>query len=53
MLWGEGLSMLTITISTVMREQVWVAFRQTAGIRLRERDHAILLLMDGKSCPEP
>jgi transposase len=44
--------MLTITNSTVTREHVWVAFRHTADVRLRERYHAILLLMDGKSCPE-
>jgi hypothetical protein len=44
--------MLTITNSTVTREHVWAAFRQTADGRLRERSHAILLLMDGKSYPE-
>jgi transposase len=44
--------MLTITNLTVTREHVWVAFRHTSDVRLRERYHAILLLMDGKSCPE-
>jgi transposase len=44
--------MLRITNLAVMREQVWVAFRLTHDVRLRERYHAILLLMDGKSCPE-
>jgi transposase len=44
--------MLTIMNSTVTREHVWAAFRHTADVRLRERYHAILLLMDGKSCPE-
>jgi transposase len=44
--------MLTITNTTVTREQVWAAFRRTHDVRLRERYHTILLLMDGKSCPE-
>jgi hypothetical protein len=43
--------MLTITNSTVTREQVWVAFRHTADVRLRERYHAIVLLMDGEAAP--
>jgi transposase len=44
--------MVTIANTTVTREQVWTAFRRTPDVRLRERYHAILLLMDGKSCPE-
>jgi transposase len=44
--------MLTITNTAVTREAVWTAFRQTHDIRLRERYHSILLLMDGKTCPE-
>ena len=44
--------MLTIMNSTVTREHVWVAFRHTADGRLRERYHAIVRLMDGRSCPE-
>jgi Winged helix-turn helix len=48
----EGLSMLTITNTTVARDEVWHAFRRTRDVRLRERYHCILLLMDGKSCPE-
>jgi transposase len=44
--------MLMITNPTVTREQVWAAFRRTQDMRLRERYHSILLLMDGKSCPE-
>jgi transposase len=44
--------MVTITNTTVTREQVWIAFRRTPDVRLRERYHAILLLMDGKSCLE-
>ena len=39
--------MLTITNSMVTREHVWAAFRQTSDVRLRERYHAILRLMDG------
>jgi transposase len=41
-----------MTNTTVTREHVWTAFRRTPDVRLRERDHSILLLMDGKSCPE-
>jgi transposase len=44
--------MLTITNPRVTREQVWAAFRRTHDVRLRERYHCILLLMDGESCPE-
>jgi transposase len=41
-----------ITNSTVTREQVWAAFRHTSAARLHGRYHAIVLLMEGKSCPE-
>jgi transposase len=44
--------MLTITNTTVTRDEVWTAFRHTPDARLRERYHSILLLMDGRSCPE-
>jgi len=44
--------MLTMTNTTVTREQVWTTFRRTPDVRLQERYHSILLLMDGKSCPE-
>jgi transposase len=44
--------MLTITNLRVTREQVWAAFRRTHNVRLRERYHCILLLLEGKSCPE-
>ena len=44
--------MLTTTNTTTTREEVWMAFRRTPHIRLRERYHGILRLMDGKSCPE-
>jgi transposase len=44
--------MLVITSSTVTRAEVWGVFRRTHDVRLRERYHCILLLMDGKSCPE-
>jgi transposase len=44
--------MVTITNTAVTREQVWAAFRRAHDVRLRERYHSILLLMDGKSCPE-
>ena len=47
-----GLKMVTITNTTVTREQVWTAFRRTPDGWVRERYHAILLLTNGKSCPE-
>jgi transposase len=44
--------MLTITNTTVTRDEVWRAFRRTHNTRLRERYHCLLLLIDGKNCPE-
>jgi transposase len=44
--------MLNITHPVITREQVWAEFRRTRDVRLRERYHCILLLLDGKSCPE-
>jgi transposase len=44
--------MLTIPTVAVTREQVWTAFRRTSDVRLRERSHTSLLLLDGKSCLE-
>jgi transposase len=44
--------MVTMTHTTVTREPVWTAFRRTHDVRVRERDHPSLLLMDGTSCPE-
>jgi hypothetical protein len=44
--------MLAITNTTVTRQEVWTAFRRTHDSRLRERYHSILLLMDGRNCPE-
>ena len=44
--------MLEITNTAVTRDEVWHAFRQASDTRLRERYHCILLLLDGKSCPE-
>ena len=44
--------MVTMTNTTSTREEVWRAFRRTPDVRLRERYHCILLLMDGRSCPE-
>jgi transposase len=43
--------MVTIINTTIPREEVWRAFRQTHDARLRERYHCSLLLIDGKSCP--
>jgi transposase len=43
--------MVTVSNTTVPREAVWRALRQTHDARLRERYHCILLLLDGKSCP--
>jgi hypothetical protein len=44
--------MVTITNTAVTRENVWAAFRRAHVVRLRERYHRILLLMDSKSSPE-
>jgi transposase len=44
--------MLMITPPSSTRAQIWAAFRQTHNVRLRERYHWMLLLLDGKSCPE-
>jgi transposase len=44
--------MLEITNPTVTRKQVWAAFRQRHDVRWRERYHDILVLLDGKTCPE-
>ncbi len=44
--------MLMMTNTTVTRDEVWRAFRRTHDVRRRERYHCILLVMDGKSCPE-
>jgi transposase len=44
--------MVTMITTTVPREEVWRAFRQTPDARLRERYHCMLLLIDGNSCPE-
>jgi hypothetical protein len=44
--------MWTITNTTVSREEVWTAFRQTPDVRLRERYHCILLLLDGHRGPD-
>jgi transposase len=44
--------MLTVTNTSVTREHLWTVFRRTPDVRLRERYHAILLLIDGRSCPE-
>jgi hypothetical protein len=41
-----------MTDTTVTREHVWTALRRTHDRRLRERDHTILRLMDGKRGPE-
>jgi hypothetical protein len=50
--WEESLNLRTITNSTVRREQVGAAFRQTADVRLGARYHAIVLLRDGRNGPE-
>jgi transposase len=42
--------MLTMTNTSVTREQVWTAFRRSPDVRLRERYHTTLLLRDGKRC---
>jgi hypothetical protein len=44
--------MLTITNTTVTRDELWRAFRRTHEVRLRERYCCMLLLMDGKTYPK-
>ena len=44
--------MLRITHPTLTRQEVWAAFRRTHDVRMRERYHCLLLLLDGKSCAE-
>jgi transposase len=44
--------MVTITNTTIPRDEVWRVFRRVHDVRLRERYHCILLLMDGRSCAE-
>jgi transposase len=48
----EGLHMLKITHPAVTREAVWNAFRRSHDVRLRERYHAVLWLLDGQTCPD-
>jgi Homeodomain-like domain-containing protein len=43
--------MLQLSHPTVTREAVWAALRHRHGVRLRERYHAVLRLLDGKTCP--
>jgi hypothetical protein len=45
-------SRLMVTNTTDARDEGWRAFRRTHGVRLHERDHGLLLLMNGKSCLE-
>jgi hypothetical protein len=44
--------MVNIANPPVIRQLVWAAFRQTHEVRRRERDHGMLLRLDGKSGPE-
>ena len=44
--------MLKITHAEVTRPNVWEAFRRCQDVRLRERYHAVLLLLDGHTCPD-
>ena len=44
--------MLRITNPTITRKEVWTAFRRPHDVRLRERYHGLLLLLDGKTCAE-
>ena len=44
--------MLTVPKMTVTRDAAWRTFRRTPDARLRERYHCLLLLIDGKSCPD-
>ena len=44
--------MLKITHADVTWQTVWDAFRHCHDVRLRERYHAVLLLLDGQTCPD-
>ena len=44
--------MLKITHADVTRQNVWDAFRRCHDVCLRERYHAVLLLLDGHTCPD-
>jgi hypothetical protein len=44
--------MVTMGNTTIPREDIWRAFRQTHAVRLRERSHGMLRLIDGNSGPE-
>jgi transposase len=44
--------MLKITHAAVTRQDVWDAFRRCHDVRLRESYHAVLLLLDGHTCPD-
>jgi hypothetical protein len=48
----EGLTKLSVTKTTVTREEPWRTFRPAHDARRRERSHGILRLLDGQSCPE-
>jgi transposase len=48
----EGLNMLEITNTAVPRDEGWHACRRAHDARRRERYPCMLLLLDGKSCPE-
>ena len=44
--------MLKITNPSVTRDAVLSAFRRSHDVRLRERYHAVLLLLDGQTCSD-
>jgi transposase len=44
--------MVTLTNTPITRDEVWRACRRTPDVRLRERYPGMLLLMDGRGCPE-
>jgi transposase len=44
--------MLTMTNTTVTRDEGWRACRRTHEVRLRERYHGLLLPRDDQRCPE-
>jgi hypothetical protein len=48
----EGLRRLTITNTAVNRKAVWTALRRTPDVRGGARSQSIVLLRDGKTCPD-
>ena len=40
---------MCLTHPTLTRQEVWTTFRRTHAVRMRERSHCLVLLLDGKT----